>query len=160
MKLFMIGLSGLLMSFSVIATELVLPLGSYHINSAREFNERNYGVGVRFQDIFELGIFRNSYYKITGDDANGNGYSPYFKATVYDLPLTSWLDFRADVGVAMYGNDGHLPVMPIVLPNVRLHYDRWSTTIGFYPTFANTEGENGETSTMRGVLTWSTAVKF
>ena len=71
----------LISSSSAMSDELVLNLASNHINSIHQFNEKNLGLGYRFDNKVEVGFFQNSYYKNDHERANGTGYSVYYKTT-------------------------------------------------------------------------------
>ncbi len=156
----------LLLSSAVSADEIILNIASRHFNSAVEYNETNYGLGYRNEaQNIEIGYFRNSYYHLTGADVNGIGYSVYIKGSAWDMVINRYLKIGVDVGLAVYGRDGSLPIMPIVQPLVRIRpFNRITFNVGYLPMFVETKQEaddgTAETSTMLGMLTLSASYLF
>ena len=157
----------LLLSASVVtADEIILNIGSRHINSAVEYNETNYGIGYRngTYDI-EIGYFRNSYYHLNTPNANGNGYTPYIKGSIWDKVINRYLKIGLDIGLALYGTDGTIPLLPIIQPMVMVRpFNRLSFNFGYVPLITETYNVNeaGEaaTSTMLGMFTLSASYHF
>lgn len=158
-----------LMLFTTAATadELVINLASYHVDSVVDFNERNYGIGYRWaEENIEVGFFRNSYYGLVGPDVNGIGYSLYAKGSAGNFQINKYIWINCDVGLAIYGADGPLPIMPIVQPMLILKpFKRINVNMGYMPIFGEvieygTEGEETKKSTMKGVLTLSVGYIF
>jgi len=83
-----------------MSDELVLNLASNHINSIHQFNEKNLGLGYRFDNKVEVGFFQNSYYKNDHERANGTGYSVYFKTTYAETNIIDNVTFGIDIGAA------------------------------------------------------------
>ena len=156
----------LLSSSAVSADEIILNLASRHLNSAVPYNETNYGLAYRSEaQNIEFGYFRNSYYGLTGPDVNGIGYSVYIKGSAWDKVINRYLKIGIDVGLAIYGQDGSLPIMPIVQPMVMVRpFNRLSFNIGYMPLFIETKQVDDDgttaTSTMLGMLTLSASFHF
>ena len=157
----------LLLSASVVtADEIILNIGSRHINSAVEYNENNYGLGYRWEaENIELGYFRNSYYHLNASDAKGIGYSVYIKGSAWDTVINRYFKIGIDVGLAIYGKDGVSPILPIIQPMVMVRpFNRLSFNIGYMPLFIETKtiDDSGETVTsdMLGMLTLSASYHF
>ena len=156
----------LLLSSSVVAAdEIIFNLASHHINSAVQYNEKNYGIGYRngTYDI-EVGYFRNSYYHVNVPKAQGKGYSVYIKGSIWDTVINRYFKIGVDIGLAFYGNDG-APIVPIIQPMVMVRpFNRLSFNFGYMPMFAETAyvDESGAVvkSTMRGMFTLSASYHF
>lgn len=157
----------LLLSTGAAADELVINLASHHIDSVVDFNERNYGIGYRWADEnIEVGFFRNSYAGMVAPDVNGLGYSLYAKGSAGNFQINKYIWINCDVGLAVYGADGPLPIMPIVQPMLILKpLKRINVNLGYMPMFYETvlydvDGNELKKSTMKGVLTLSVGYLF
>jgi hypothetical protein len=139
----------LLLTVSLTAnagSSLVVHLTGHHINSGYDYNEENYGLGYRINTGTEVGFFRNSYYGTDNDKANGAGYSLYAKQLIWHTYIGN-TEFALDVGAAMYGGDGNLPVIPLVQPMVKFDIGHNNKIIFSYlPVIANTYSERDITT--------------
>ena len=152
-------------SSAAASSEIVINLASVHINSVVDYNEQNYGLGYRTDNNIEFGFFRNSYYDLNTVDSQGTGYSPYIKGSLWNTALNPYIKLGIDIGLAYYGKDGPIAILPIVQPLLTISpLTDININVGYVPMLQKLEHTDADGTTtektMYGMVTLSVSYTF
>lgn len=124
MKKFWLTCLLLLISSGAAALDVTIPIGSYHFDRDKNWNESNTGIGLVYKD-YTAGYYKNSYYKDT------------FYVGYRWRPLSWGEHVKAGLTVALAtGYDSPL----LVIPTLSIESKVVSTDFIFAPTLGKASG--------------------